>query len=128
MFKPTEPLDGLFCPDFLPHVRDAGATYSALRRQHPVTFAAFRQSPWYHHGVLALEQSQLTVHSPFMDNDFVRAVYRAPVEQSTNGDVRLRLIKDGSKALGRIRSDRGVGGGGGNLTSAFARGFQRIHV
>jgi asparagine synthase (glutamine-hydrolysing) len=126
MFKPAEPLDGLFCPDFLPHVRDAGATYSVLRRQHPVTFAAFRQSPWYHHGVLALEQSQLTVHSPFMDNDFVRAVYRAPVQQATNGDVRLRLIKDGSKALGRIRSDRGVGGGGGNLTSAFARGFQEF--
>jgi len=126
MFKPSEPLAGLFCPDFLPHVRDAGTTYAALRQQHPVTFAAFRQSPWYHHGVLALEESQLTVRSPFMDNDFVRTVYRAPKESSTNGDVRLRLIKDGSPALGQIRSDRGVGGNGGRFTSALERAFQEF--
>jgi asparagine synthase (glutamine-hydrolysing) len=126
MFKPTEPLVGLFCRDFLPRVHDAGTTYAALRQQHPVTFAAFRQSPWYHHGVLALEESQLTVRSPFMDNDFVRTVYRAPQEDSTNGDVRLRLIKDGSPALGRVRSDRGVGGNGGHLTSTLARAFQEF--
>ena len=78
MFKPVAPPDGLFVSDFLPYVQAAGGTYAALRQQHPVTFAAFRQSPWYHHGILALEQSQLTVRSPFMDNEFVRTVYRAP--------------------------------------------------
>ena len=75
-----------------------------------MTFAAFRQSPWYHHGVLALEQTQLTVRSPFLDNDFVAAVYRAPSTMSPSEDVRLRLIGDGSPALRRIASDRGVGG------------------
>ncbi len=126
MFKPVEPLTGLFCLDFLSHVHAAGATYAALRQQHPVTFAAFRQSPWYHHGILALEQSQLTVRSPFLDNDFVRTVYRAPEESSVDGDVRLRLIKDASTALGRIRSDRGVGGNGGRLTSILAGAFQEF--
>jgi asparagine synthase (glutamine-hydrolysing) len=126
MFKPKDPLGGLFSPDFLPQVRHAETTYTALRQQHPVTFAAFRQSPWYHHGVLALEQSQLTVRSPFMDNEFVRTVYRAPQEDSTNGDVRIRLISDGSPALGRIRSDRGVGGNGGRLTSALSRAYQEF--
>jgi len=126
MFKPVEPLAGLFSPDFLAHIRDAGDTYTALRQQHPVTFAAFRQSPWYHHGILALEQSQLTVRSPFMDNEFVRTVYRAPKESATNGDVRIRLIKNASPALARIRSDRGVGGNGGRLTSLFARLYQEF--
>jgi asparagine synthase (glutamine-hydrolysing) len=126
MFKAMEPLEGLFCPDFLAHVHDARTTYSALRRQHPVTFAAFRQSPWYHHGILSLEQSQLTVRSPFMDNEFVRTVYRAPKESEANGDVRLRLIREGSTALGRIRSDRGVGGDGGRLTSAIAHASQEF--
>ena len=127
MFKPMTPLAGLFVPDFLSHVHDAETTYTALRQQHPVTFAAFRQSPWYHQGILALEQSQLTVRSPFMDNDFVRMVYRAPKESSANGDdVRLRLIKDGSSALWRIRSDRGVGGNGGRLSSAWARAYQEF--
>ncbi len=126
MFKPVEPTPGLFSEDFLGHVRRAQSTYASVRRQHPVTFAAFRQSPWYHHGVLALEQSQLTVHSPFMDNDFVRTVYRAPKEAPSNGDVRLRLISDGSTALAKIPSDRGVGGTRGRLSSTLGRAFQEF--
>jgi asparagine synthase (glutamine-hydrolysing) len=125
MFKPTHPPEGIFSPDLLSHVRNAGATYANVRRQHPVTFAAFRQSPWYHHGILALEQSQITVRSPFMDNEFVRTVYRAPMESASNGDVRLRLINDGNAALGRVPSDRGVGGNGGLVSSAI-RGFHEF--
>jgi asparagine synthase (glutamine-hydrolysing) len=123
MFKPTKPLEGLFRPEFLSFIDQARSTYSSLRRQHPVTFAAFRQSPWYHWGILALEKSQLTVRSPFMDNDFVRSVFRAPQDCTTDGDVRLRLIRDGSPGLSRIPSDRGVGGKGGRLFSALRRGL-----
>jgi asparagine synthase (glutamine-hydrolysing) len=123
MFKPVEPTAGLLSPDFLPHVRDAASTYAFVRRQHPVTFAAFRQSPWYHHGVLALEQSQLTVHSAFLDNDFVRTVYRAPKGDSANGDIRPHLITDASPALARVRSDRGLGGNGGRMSSALRHAF-----
>jgi len=120
MFKPVQPPSGVFDSDFLSYVHAAENTYSALRRQHPVTFAAFRQSPWYHHGILALEQSQLTVRSPFMDNEFVRTIYRAP-KDSVKDDIRLRLIQQGSPALAQIRSDRGVSGNGTRLGSFFAR-------
>jgi asparagine synthase (glutamine-hydrolysing) len=123
MFKPTEPLQGLFRPEFLSDVHSAGDTYAEVRREHPVTFAAFLQSPWYHHGVLALEQSQLTVRSPFMDNDFVRTVFRAPKSSDMTADVRLRLIRDGNSILSQLRSDRGVGGNGGQLSAAALRGF-----
>jgi asparagine synthase (glutamine-hydrolysing) len=126
MFKPTDPLPGIFCHDVLPHIRDARMTYSDSRRQHPVTFAAFRQSPWYHQGILSMEQSQITVRSPFMDNEFVRTVYRSPKENTANGDVRLRLINDGNAALRQIRSDRGVGGDRGLLSSALVRAFQEF--
>jgi asparagine synthase (glutamine-hydrolysing) len=130
MFKPVVPPEGLFVPEFLPHVQAATATYATLRQQHPVTFAAFRQSPWYHHGILALEQTQLTVRSPFMDNDFVRTVYRAPKVSASNNnnyeDIRLRLIKDGSPALGRVRSDRGVGGNGSQLGATVTRAYREF--
>jgi asparagine synthase (glutamine-hydrolysing) len=121
MFKPMPPADGLFRPEFLAHISRAGETYAAIRRGHPVTFAAFRQSPWYHHGILALEQTQLTVRSPYLDNNFVRTVYRASTLD--RGDVRLRLIGDGNAALRRIPSDRGVGGEFGPLMSTIVRGF-----
>jgi asparagine synthase (glutamine-hydrolysing) len=123
MFKPMLPADGLFRGDLIADVRRAYDTYASIRRVHPVTFAAFRQSPWYHHGVLDLEQTQLTVRSPFLDNNFVAAVYRAPANMSPHEDVRLRLIRDGSAALGKIPSDRGVGGTLDPVTSALARAY-----
>ena len=120
MFKPMAPSSELFKSDFMPSVEQAGRTYSELRRQHPVTFAAFRQSPWYHSRILSLEQSQLSVRSPFLDNDFVRTVFRAP--KDLHDDVRLRLIRDGDSVLAGIPSDRGIGGNSGALSSAVSRG------
>jgi asparagine synthase (glutamine-hydrolysing) len=121
MMTPTVPLPGLYRPEFLSYVEQATDTYDAVRCEHPVTFAAFRQSPWFHYGILALEQSQLNVRSPYLDNDFVRTVFRAPQSKGANGDVRLRLVRDGNAALGRIRTDRGIGGNGNRLSATLSR-------
>jgi asparagine synthase (glutamine-hydrolysing) len=110
MFKPTPPLAGLYRPEFLQHVTNAAGTYAKLRREHPATFAAFLQSPRYHFGVLALEQSQLTVRSPYLDNDFVRVAYRAPALSDDKKDVRLRLIRSGDRGLADMPTDLGFGG------------------
>jgi asparagine synthase (glutamine-hydrolysing) len=126
MFKSALPPEGLFNSEFLTNIRASSSTYSRLREEHPITFAAFRQSPWYHHGILALEQSQLTVRSPFMDNAFVRAAYRAPVGSAASDDVRIRLIKEANPALGRIRSDRGAGGNGTALGGMLARLYREL--
>jgi asparagine synthase (glutamine-hydrolysing) len=121
MFKPREPVAGLFRPELMSYVRQARDTYTELRREHPVTFAAFRQSPWYHHGVLALEQSQLTVRSPYLDNEFVRTAFRAPTSAAADGDVRVRLIADGDPALAGIPTDRGIGVDADGLAAAVSR-------
>jgi len=125
MFKPAEPSKNLLSKDVLPEVGMARATYAGLRKQHPVTFAAFSQSPLYHHGILALEQSVFTVRSPFLDNEFVRTVYRAPKEDGPGVDIRLRLINDGNPDLGKLRSDRGIGSNGG-VSAAIMRAYQEF--
>ena len=125
MFKPMKSTPGLFDKEFLSYVRQAGETYTRLRGEHPVTFAAFRQSPWYHYGILALEQTQLAVRAPYLDNEFVRSVYRAPKLNGTEEDLRLRMIGDGSPELGKLRTDRGIGGRSG-LASAIAQGYQEF--
>ena len=107
-FKPITPAEDLFTPGMLDSVKNAQATYAALRVDQPVTFAAFRQSPWWHYGVLMLEQTQVTVRSPYLDNNFIKTVYRAPADSSR--DVRQRLIRDGDAALAAIPTDRGLGG------------------
>jgi asparagine synthase (glutamine-hydrolysing) len=120
-FKPVEPLPGLFRPELLPYVEQARSTYGSMLRTHPLSFAVFRQAPWHHYGLFALEQSQLSVRSPFLDNDFVKLVFRAPDSACVSNDVCLRLIGDGNSALRLIRTDRGEAGDDGPLIAAISR-------
>ncbi len=72
--------------------------------------------------MLALEQTQVSMRSPFLDNDFVRTVFRAPETALATSDVSLRLIADGNKALLRIPTDRGLRREQGRLLGAASRG------
>jgi asparagine synthase (glutamine-hydrolysing) len=111
-FKP-QPLTGLFCTEIDTHVHQASETYARAAEGHPISFAAFRQAPWHQYGVLALEQTQLCMRSPFLDNDLVRTVFRSPLAALESNDVSLRLIGDGNPSLLRIPTDRGLAGAGG---------------
>ena len=120
-FKPEEPLPGLFAPEFVRHVRQTRETYAGLMREHAVSFAVFKQAPWYHYGALALEQTQLSVRTPYLDNDFVRTVFRAPESALATNEASLRLIADGNRALLGIPTDRGLAGERGRISEAASR-------
>jgi asparagine synthase (glutamine-hydrolysing) len=122
-FKAADRLPQLFDPELLPFIHQARETYSGLLRGHPVSFAVFKQAPWYHHGPLALEQTQLSQRSPYLDNDLVRTVFRAPESALASHEACLRLITAGDARLRGIRTDRGLGCGPGRLSMAAARSF-----
>jgi len=125
-FKPVEPTAGLFRPELLSHIGAASETYARLIRVHPLSFAVFRQAPWHHYGLLALEQTQLSLRSPYLDNDFVRTIFRAPESALANNDISLRLIADGDAGLRRIRTDRGFGGDQGRVSAAASRSLHEF--
>jgi asparagine synthase (glutamine-hydrolysing) len=126
-FKPAQPTPGLFNQEFLSHVNVAKETYSRQLQGHAVSFTAFRQAPWYQYGLLSLEQTQLTVRSPFLDNDLVRTAFRAPNSAIAKSDIFednedcARLIADGNTALRQLRTDRGLGGAPGSWSAPIFR-------
>lgn len=119
-FKPDQVMPGLLTPELQRSVQQAHETYAETRGTHPISFAVFKQAPWYHHGVLALEQTQYSVRTPFLDNDLVRTVFRAPKSTIASNDISLRLIADGNAALMRIPTDRGLAGKRGRFAEAMA--------
>jgi asparagine synthase (glutamine-hydrolysing) len=123
-FKPRVPTVNTLQPELVAHVRTARNTYNGIAEMHPLSFAAFRQAPWHHQSLLALEQTQLTQRSPFLDNDVVKANFRAPASALENDDNRLRLIADGNPVLRRIRTDIGVGGRHEVFPGAMVRDLQ----
>ena len=75
--------------------------------------------------MLALEQTQLAQRSPYLDNDLVRTVFRAPESASADSELCLRLIADANPGLRGIRTDRGLGERGVSaLASRVLREFQ----
>jgi asparagine synthase (glutamine-hydrolysing) len=124
MFKAAEPAAGLFEP-LREQIGLGIETYNVARKGHPISFVAFRQSPWHHYGVLGLEQTQVGIRSPFLDNDVVKTVYRAPRPDAiaANEKVRARLIREGNPALAKIGTDRGSGGLNSALTHLYLEFF-----
>lgn len=127
--KPAPPAAGLFTPEFMSMVNSAREAFPALLQVHPARFAAFQQAPWYHYGLLALEQTQVSVRSPYLDNDVVRTAFRAPQAKvaknhaSVDNAVCLRLIAEGNEKLRRIRTDRGLAGNDGGMAAPLLRNF-----
>jgi asparagine synthase (glutamine-hydrolysing) len=121
--KPVSPSPGLFHREFFSYFRQASDTHAELVGGHPLSFTVFKQAPWDYRGVVALEQTQLSQRSPFLDNDLIRTVFRAPASAITGSGDCLRLISDGKRELLRIPTDRGLAGNKGRLLSAASRSF-----
>jgi asparagine synthase (glutamine-hydrolysing) len=120
-FKPERPLPDLFQPELLQHVPRAVETFDRSLTRHPVSFAVFHQAPWHHYGLLALEQTQVTLRSPYLDNELVRTVFRAPHAALDTADTSLRLIAHASPALAQLRTDRGLADARGRLAARVSR-------
>jgi asparagine synthase (glutamine-hydrolysing) len=107
-FGPSSNTTNLFTSEIQALIQAAAATYSHEAKCHKVTFIAFKQVPWHHYSRFAVEQSQLTMRSPYLDNDLVSLMYQAPIDLLTSKTPSLRLIAEGNSDLARIPTDRGL--------------------
>ena len=124
-FKPVVPAPDIFVPELGKQIQAAADTYRDLLHCHPLSFAVFRQAPWHHYGLLAVEQTQLTLRSPFLDNELVKTAFRAPDSTVAGNNISLQLIADGNRKLREFQTDRGLAGNGG-ITSAISRSLRQF--
>ena len=122
-FKFNAPSDGLFDAAAISSTVEAGKAFAEIRANHPVTFAAFSEIPWNLFGRLAAAQTALTLRSPYMDNELVALMYRAPTHTRETNETSRRLIADLSPKLAAIGTDMGYGG----TTPAPLAAIKRLH-
>jgi asparagine synthase (glutamine-hydrolysing) len=116
-FKPMPLNSAMFESDFSSFVEQAAGTYQRERIGSKTSFIAFKQVPWHHYSRMAVEQSQLTPRSPFLDNDLVSLAYQAPAELRINKALAHQCIAERNPALANVPTDRGCLGGDGFLSS-----------
>jgi asparagine synthase (glutamine-hydrolysing) len=102
--------DCVYQPDFNQFINAAQDTLNGIRQEFPLSFILFNDMPWINNNRLVSEQSQLSLRTPYLDNDLVALVYRAPSGVLNSKELCFRLIADGNPALSKLITDRGLGG------------------
>jgi asparagine synthase (glutamine-hydrolysing) len=104
-FKPLNLCPEIFESEFA--MRMVGAKQAPLLNEgNPLSFFCTKQMPWYHYPRHALETSQLTVRSPFLDNQLVSLAFQAP-DSCRDLRTSFRFIDEGDRSLAKIPTDRG---------------------
>jgi len=104
-FKPFRISSDLFHSQFV-HTRGSLEEPFVRGIKHPVTFAAFREIPWHLFGSFAAARSQVSVRTPYLDNELVALAYQAPEALRTSPVPAWRLVQANSRLLSRIPTDR----------------------
>lgn len=107
-FRPQPFSPGWLETSFAQLVRNASLTYQAELEANRLSFVVFKQVPWHHYSRLSLELSQVTLRSPFLDNDLVALAFRVPRSLGESVELQLRLIAQGHPSLGKIGTDRAL--------------------
>jgi asparagine synthase (glutamine-hydrolysing) len=121
-FKPIGLSQDLISPEFGHSVSVLSKKLSDSK-EHPVTFAAFREIPWNLVGSLAAGRSQLTFRTPYLDNELVALAYQSPERLRKSSLPASRLVKANSVVLSEIPTDRGLVGDNSGLAFLFRRFF-----
>lgn len=125
-FRPRPRPAPVLRDDFRRFLDLAALTYSQEADCRPLSFVAFKQVPWFHYSRLALELSQLTPRSPYLDNDIVALAFRAPSGGAEDMRIQMKLIADGDPRLARLPTDRGIRFPPIPLLTAVGRAFQQF--
>jgi hypothetical protein len=93
---------------------------------HPITNAAFTETPWGMFGTLAACRSQVTLRAPYLDNRVVSLAYRSPGGYQRSPMWALELIRRRCPRLAGLPTDRGYADGKSPLSLLGPRLWSEI--
>ena len=120
-FKPIGLSPSLINREFGQLVNNSVSEFAA-DRTHPITSAAFRNVPWNLFGSVAASRSQVTMRTPYLDNEIVALAFQAPESLRRSPRSALRLVRNNNPVLGRIPTDRRIEDKG----AGFPRNLRRL--
>lgn len=127
-FRPGKFDESIFDAEFAKSLRRAEATYAEEIRGPVLSFIAFKQVPWFHYARFAIEDSQLTVRSPFLDHQLVKLAYQAPPAHVSDPAPLLEVISRLDPKLARFGTDRSHRRHAIPGVSLLARAYQEFTV
>jgi asparagine synthase (glutamine-hydrolysing) len=99
-------------PDLKPFLNELEPR-DRFKQKYSLSTLVFEEIPWYESGRVAVEQSQLTLRSPYLDNDLVQLMFQAEARVRSDGQLQPRYIKEKAPALNTILTNMGGLGNAG---------------
>ena len=123
-FKPRPPALEIINPDFKSFLDKATEAAQDFNKLHPMSFLLQGAIPWWWNSFVALETSQIEIRSPFLDNDLIRVLYKAPMLPKNFGiKFELELIARCKPELLTVPTTGTHGGNGIKPISEIRRLF-----
>lgn len=123
-FKPLDLSPEVLDAELARSVKDSARWFS-VGAAHPVTFAAFQETPWNIFGSLAACRSQISFRTPYLDNDLVALAYRVPGTLRNSNRPALNFIKNVNAAIASVPTDMGLLGGAGQIATLCRSWFAK---
>jgi asparagine synthase (glutamine-hydrolysing) len=90
----TEYPQGMLSPGLSEAVRSLPPFQELSKVRHPLTRMLIEEIPWHEYGRVAVEQSQVALRTPYMDNALVKLMFQAPHEVRAAGDLQEYYVRD----------------------------------
>ena len=96
-----------------------------FQQRHSLSNTVFEEIGWYESGRVAVEQCQVTLRTPYLDNDLVKLMFQADSTTRCAGQLQPRYIKEKAPTLNTIITNMGGLGDGGPLAAKLRYIFYR---
>jgi len=106
-FKSERPKFRFYDPSLQPYMEEGESRFDLLGASDPITFSLFHQAPSHGFGLLAVEDSQVVMRTPFLDNQLAELIYRGPRSYSVGVEISMAIISRYHPALLDISTDFG---------------------
>ena len=121
-FQDRSPYEQLINPDFITYLSKARETCSKYNKGHNFSFLLYHEIAEWWNGVTVAESSQVAVRSPYLDNDLIKVLYRAPsMKLNVGADFQLKLIAREKPELMAIPTTGTYGGNYNPLKAKFIK-------
>ena len=92
----------------MPFLDEAQSIDDISREKHPpFSRVVAEEIVWYEFGRVSVEQSQVTLRTPYMDNELVKLMYRAVPRLRSTRDVQARYVRGRDRGLSDVPTNMG---------------------
>jgi asparagine synthase (glutamine-hydrolysing) len=93
------------------------------KRSHPLSRVVAEEIAWYEFGRVSVEQSQVILRTPYMDNELVKLMYQAATTLRSSRDLQARYVRQKDHELAEVPTNMGRVRENGQLIDRVAYGL-----